>query len=110
MPLTRTRHRFSVDDYEQMIEFGILGESDRVELIRGEIVDKMAIGERHAGCVNRQVRLFIQRTGDTTVVHIGNPIRLADSEPEPDISLLEPRDDFYSSRKPLPAQVLLAIE
>jgi hypothetical protein len=40
MALTLVRHRFSVDEYEQMIEYGILTENDRVELIRGEIIEK----------------------------------------------------------------------
>ena len=35
--------RYSVDDYEEMIRLGVLTENDRVELIRGEIVPKMAI-------------------------------------------------------------------
>ena len=40
MALTLVRHRFSVDEYERMIEHGILTENDRVELIRGEIIEK----------------------------------------------------------------------
>lgn len=48
MALTLVRHRFRVDEYERMIEHGILTENDRVELIRGEIIEKMAIGDPHA--------------------------------------------------------------
>ena len=33
------RHRFSAEDFHKMAEAGILGEDDRVELIRGEVVD-----------------------------------------------------------------------
>jgi Uma2 family endonuclease len=32
------------------------------------------------------------------------------SEPQPDLALLRPRPDFYASRQPLPADVLLLIE
>ena len=40
-----------------------------------------------------------------------NPVRLNDfSEPEPDIALLKPRDDFYSQSHPTAADVLLVIE
>ena len=53
MPLTQVHHRFTVDDYEQMIELGILTENDHVELIRGEIIDKMAIGDRRAATLKR---------------------------------------------------------
>jgi Uma2 family endonuclease len=110
MPQTRVYHRFSVDDYEQMIDFGILGEEDRVELIRGEIVDKMAIGDSHAGCVNRLNRNLTIKFARTAIVSVQNPIRLDDSEPEPDISLLVPRDDFYASGKPRAGDILLLIE
>jgi Uma2 family endonuclease len=110
MAQTMVRHRFSVDDYEQMIDFGILSENDRVELIRGEILEKMSIGERHGASVNRLNRLFNRRAGDRAIVSVQNPVRFPDSEPEPDVSLLEPRDDFYESAKPLPADVLLLVE
>ena len=39
-----------------------------------------------------------------------DPILLSDSEPEPDITVLAPRDDFYASGKPGPNDVLLLIE
>jgi Uma2 family endonuclease len=110
MALTRVRHRFSVDVYEQMIDSGIFREDDPVELIRGEIIDKMPIGDGHAACVNRLTRLFVLSLGRSAIVSVQNPIRLADSEPEPDISLLIPRDDFYASGKPRPADILLLIE
>ena len=44
------------------------------------------------------------------LISIQDPIRLADSEPEPDVALLQPREDFYAARTPEPADVLLAIE
>jgi hypothetical protein len=33
------RHRFSAEDFHRMAEAGILSEDDRVELIRGEVVE-----------------------------------------------------------------------
>ena len=44
------------------------------------------------------------------IVRIQDPIRLADSEPEPDVALAKPRVDFYASGKPRPADLLLIIE
>jgi len=110
MSQTIVRHRFSVDDYEQMIDFGILTENDRLELIRGEVYKKMPIGDRHCSSINRVTRLMVRRTGDRAIVSIQNPVRFPDSEPEPDLSLLRPRGDFYESGKPRPADVLLLIE
>jgi Uma2 family endonuclease len=107
---TMVRHRFTVDDYQEMIAHGILTENDRVELIRGEIIDKMSIGDQHAACVDRLNRLLNRTVGDLAIVRIQNPIRLTDSEPEPDVALLGPRDDFYASGTPRPADTLLVIE
>jgi Uma2 family endonuclease len=110
MSQTRVHHRFSVDEYEQMTELGILTENDRVELIRGEILEKMTIGDRHAACTIRLNQLLSLAVAGRALVSIQNPIRLADSEPEPDVALLTPRPDFYASGKPRPADVLLIVE
>ncbi len=110
MPLVRTRHRFSVDDYEQMIARGILTENDRVELIRGEILDKMPPGDLHAACVKRLNRRLSRLVGDAAIVSVQDPIRLADSQPEPDLALLRPRNDYYASGTPRPGDVLLVVE
>jgi len=110
MSTARTHHRFSLADYEQMIDLGILTENDRVELIRGEIIEKMSIGEFHAACVKRLNRLFITRLGARVSVGVQDPIRLADSEPEPDVTLLLPREDEYAALHPCPDDVLLVVE
>ena len=110
MSATLTRHRFTVEEYTELIEFGVLGENQRVELIRGEVVNKMPIGERHLFCVNQLNRLLNRQAGDDAIVSVQNPIRLDDSEPEPDIALLRPREDSYRSVKPQGRDVLLVIE
>jgi hypothetical protein len=94
-----------------MARAGILSEEDRVELLDGEIVKKMTINPPHAACVTRLNRLFVQQLGDRAVVSVQNPIQLDDySEPEPDISLLRPKDDFYAAAHPMPGHVYLVIE
>lgn len=106
-----TRVRFSVDDYHRMIAVGILDEDDRVELIDGEIVSMSAVGSLHAGTVNRLTSFLVRTLGDTAVVAVQNPVQLSDdTEPEPDLAVLLPRDDFYSTAHPLPPDVLFLIE
>jgi Uma2 family endonuclease len=91
-----------------MIDVGILKEDDRVELIRGEIVAKMPIGDPHVACVNRLNRILNRAAGDDVIVSVQNPVRLADSEPEPDVALAKAIGG--SSGKPSSAEVLLLIE
>ncbi|MFP3941584.1 MAG: Uma2 family endonuclease [Thermoanaerobaculia bacterium] len=111
MTVDAPRHAFTVDEYHRMAEAGIFGEDDRVELIEGEVFEMAAIGSRHAGCVNLLNRFFVQRLGDRGVVTVQNPVRLGDlSEPEPDLALLRPRDDFYAEAHPTARDVLLVVE
>ncbi|MCA6573150.1 MAG: Uma2 family endonuclease [Pseudanabaena sp. M57BS1SP1A06MG] len=46
-------HHFNVQQYQQIYEAGIFSESDRLELIYGELVTMSPINRRHAACVNR---------------------------------------------------------
>jgi Uma2 family endonuclease len=89
-----------------MIDKGILKEDERIELIRGEIVAKMPIGDPHIDCVNCLTQLFVRAVANHVTVSIQNPVRLADSEPEPDVVLKR----SGTRGKPSPADILLLIE
>jgi Uma2 family endonuclease len=55
--------------------------------------------------------LLIRAVGNQAVVSTQNPIVLGEfSEPQPDIALLKPRDDFYSRSHPTASDVVLLIE
>ena len=106
MTAKRAPHRFSVADYERLIELGILTENSNVELIRGEIVAKMSIGDLHVQCVDILNRLLMRGVGDDAIISIQNPIRLSDSEPEPDVVV-----KAHSAKgKPSASEILLVIE
>src|SRR5207302_10141231 len=83
-------------EYIHLIEQGVLTETDRVELIEGEVVEKMTVGNRHVGSVSRLIHLFVGRFGDRVMVSAQSPVLLtAVSMPEPDLVVLHARDDFY---------------
>lgn len=102
---------FTVDEYERMVEVGILDADSRVELLNGEIVKMATIGSPHASVVNRTNRLLTRRVGDDVLVIPGNPLRLPPrSEPEPDLMLVRFRTDFYKAGHPTAGDALLLIE
>lgn len=104
-------HWFSVEDYRLLAEAGILHEDDRLELIEGRIIDMSPIGSSHAGSVNRLLGIFVNLFQERAIVSVQNPVQLdAYSEPQPDLMLLRPRDDFYAERHPGPEDVLLLLE
>ncbi|MCU0565632.1 MAG: Uma2 family endonuclease [Oculatellaceae cyanobacterium Prado106] len=110
MTVQLQKRRFNVEQYHQMVETGILSAHDRIELIRGEIFDMSPIGRKHAACVRRLIRLLSQRVGEA-LLDVQDPIELDErSEPQPDVVLLRPREDFYETGHPQIADILLIIE
>jgi len=105
------RRLFTADEYHRLGEAGILREDDRVELVDGDIVEMTPIGARHAACVDR-LNVVLQRClGDSAIVRVQGPVRLNQiSEPQPDITVLKPRRDFYAGTHPCGDDILLAIE
>ncbi|MGH8227973.1 MAG: Uma2 family endonuclease [Steroidobacteraceae bacterium] len=104
-------HCITVDEYHRMAEVGLLASDSRVELIEGEIIDMPPIGPPHSAVVARLDRLVQLAVGDRALIRIQDPVRLdSRSEPQPDLALLKPRDDWYSRSHPAPAHVLLLIE
>lgn len=111
MAVEVTRRLFNAAEYHRMAEAGILSEDDRVELIEGEIVQMSPIGSRHQACVDRLSTLFHQHVGRAAIVRVQGPVSLGEySEPQPDLALLRPRDDFYAQAHPTPADILLLVE
>ncbi|MBC8043747.1 MAG: Uma2 family endonuclease [Rhizobacter sp.] len=106
-----TRHKFTADEYEVISASGIFKEDDHIELIDGEIIEMSPIGIRHMSCVNRLTNILKRKVGETAIVSVQNPIRLgAHSEPEPDIVLLRPKENFYADAYPTLHDIFLVIE
>ncbi len=105
------RKKFRTDEVYQMVEAGILPEESGWELIHGEIIHRMTIGSKHASIVRKLEKYLERNFGDFVMISGQNPIHIDEhNEPEPDIALLKPRDDFYAERHPVPEDVLLVIE
>ena len=105
------RHRITVDEYYRMGEVGLLASDARVELIEGEIIDMAPIGISHSSVVNQLTRLFVVAVGERGIVQVQGAVALDQhSEPQPDLAVFAPSDDFYRHSRPSPAQVLLIVE
>jgi len=104
-------HRLTVEDYYSMMHAGVLREGERVELLNGQLVDMLPIGPFHGGSTNRLTRTFERLSRDRWITSVQNPVHLGKhDEPQPDLMLLRPEPDFYSTRHPEPGDVFLLIE
>ncbi len=102
-------HRWSVEEYHRMARSGLLDETDRVELIEGELVDMAPIGSKHAFLVDRLAELLSSGPQGSYMVRVQNPVVLGErNEPQPDIALV--RRINYIDRHPGPNDILLIVE
>jgi Uma2 family endonuclease len=94
-----------------MAEVGILGRHDRVELIKGEIVEMSPIGRRHMAFVGNLTQLLVMRLAGRALVWVQGPVALAeDTEPQPDLAVLRRRHVPYKEREAWAEDAVLLIE
>ncbi len=100
----------SVDEYHDLINAGVLTENDAVELIEGRIVEKMPKKPGHPYSTG-QTRSSLERLLQLGWhVNSQDPITLEDSEPEPDVTVIEGEGSRYKDRHPGPVEVALVGE
>lgn len=115
---------FTIEEYEQLIEAGVIPQGPTMELIKGYLVAKdrgggptMPSRPRHATGVRRTGRFLASALGSEWVVQIQQPITLvpahargAGSEPEPDAAVALGPDSRYLEHHPRPEDILLVVE
>ncbi|MBE9053147.1 Uma2 family endonuclease [Nostocales cyanobacterium LEGE 11386] len=109
--MTLTTVKWSIDDYHRMIAAGILAER-QVELLNGEIVEMSPEGEPHAYCSDEAGEYLIYLLGNQAKVRQAKPITLPDSnsEPEPDIAIVQRLGRDYREHHPYPENIFWLIE
>ena len=104
------RLRFSVDEFYKMIELGLIKDYEKAEIIDGELIKKMTIGDKHASAVNFLNRFFSKSLADDILVSVQNPLRLTDfDEPQPDFVLAD-LTKYDGKRHPRANEVFLVVE
>ncbi|MFM7600500.1 MAG: Uma2 family endonuclease [Pseudanabaena sp.] len=102
---------WSIADYHQMIEAGILDEDDRVELWDGKIISKNRKSPIRASSIQRSSNFLLDLLGDRAEIRVQLPVILGnDSEPEPDLAVVKFDAHEYSFRHPEVADIYLLIE
>ncbi|MDX2212402.1 MAG: Uma2 family endonuclease [Oculatellaceae cyanobacterium bins.114] len=106
-----TPKRFTLNDYHRLIDLKFFAEGDRIELIRGELIQMAAKGTPHSVCNTRLLYELLPLLRDCALVRNQGPVILPlDSEPEPDFAIVRFRDDLYLSTHPYPDDIVLIIE
>lgn len=102
--------KFSVDQYHQLGELGVLSPEDNVELLEGWIVYKMNQRPIHGFIVAWLTETLQNRVGKGFCVRCQLPITTQRSEPEPDIAIIAGSHADYKSKHPTGSDCRLIIE
>ena len=105
------RLSWTIDGYHRAIEAGIFGEDDPLELLFGEIIPKMPVGEPHTQCLKVLNLRFVLQFREQYYYQVQDPISLLDdSEPEPDYAIVTHKKYSRRTGQPGPDDVHLLIE
>ena len=104
-------YRFTVEDYYRMADSEILTEDNHVELIGGQILVKEPAGPQHAGHVDFLCSHLRRLLEDRALIRQEHALAIDElNHPEPDLTVVKPREDFYRTAHPRSEDVLLVIE
>ncbi|MEO1209431.1 MAG: Uma2 family endonuclease [Cyanobacteria bacterium J06638_20] len=101
--------KWSVDDYHRMIEAGILRDRP-VELLAGDVVEMSPETPFHYALAKQGAKYLEALLGDRAEVRFNGPITLSDSEPEPDVAIVQLPASKYFDRHPTPDDIYWIVE
>jgi Uma2 family endonuclease len=102
--------RWTVDKYHEMIRKGVFSDEDRVELLEGVLVTKMIKNPPHREATELARHLLERLAPEGWHVMSQEPVTLATSEPEPDVTVVRGGRRDYHDRHPGPGDVGLVVE
>lgn len=108
--MTEPIFRLTVEQYHAMIEAGVIGDDDPVELLEGALVFKMGKNPAHRICMAKLQRTLPASLPPGFSAQFQDPITLEDGEPEPDAAVIRGVAEDYRGGHPGPADVALVIE
>ncbi|MFN4259724.1 MAG: Uma2 family endonuclease [Gemmataceae bacterium] len=103
-------YRLTVEQYVHMVERGVLGPEDHVELLEGWLVHKMSRNPPRDSTLARLNRLLVRSVPDEWVIGNQSALLLARSVPEPDFAIVRGPLKRYDQQHPRSAAVALLIE
>src|SRR5438309_9229684 len=110
LDIPEVRHRvspLSVEEYHHLGEFNENGR--RTELIRGIVIEKISKSPLHSGLGKRLYDLIAALLPKGFIVRREDPLTLADSEPEPDISVVKGQEKDYLQTHPRTAELVIEV-
>ena len=107
--MTSIIYKWSVDEWHELVDSGVL-EGKSIELLEGNIVEMSPEGIEHSYTNQSVSDYFRELLKGKAHVRETHPITLDNSEPEPDIAIVELPTTIYRLHHPFPQNIYLLIE
>jgi len=101
---------FTGEEYDRLVELGVLNKRDRVELLEGYMVLKMPTNPPHDNATAVLTELLVRMVPGGWVVRGQSTAKLSESRPEPDVAVARGDRRTYFARHPGPADFGLVVE
>src|SRR5262245_45392334 len=102
--------RWTVDEYHTLIDAGVFARDERFELLEGWIVAKISRNPPHDASMELTRAELEKRLPSGWHIRGQSAITTTDSEPEPDLAVVQGSRRTYSSRHPGPSDLALVVE
>ncbi len=103
-------YKWTTDRYHQVVEAGFFDDQS-IELLQGEIVLMAPEGTPHTYFSDRISKVLQRLLGERAQIRESRLIALPNnSEPEPDIAIVQPLDTIYLDHHPYSENIFLIIE
>ncbi len=107
--MTVTHYKWSVSEWHELVDTGVL-EGKPVELLEGDIVEMSPEGIEHS-YTNQYVSDYLRDLlKGKAYIRDAHPITLDNSEPEPDIAVVQLPETIYRNHHPYPQDIYWLIE
>ena len=102
-------YKWSIDEWHELVNSGVL-EGKPVELLEGDIVEMSPEGIEHSYTNDSVVKYLRSILANLADVKESHPITLDNSEPEPDIAIVQLPETRYRTHHPYPQDIYWLIE
>ena len=107
--MTSILYKWSIDEWHELVNSGVL-DGKPIELLEGNIVEMSPEGIEHS-YTNQSISDYLRDLlQGKAYIRDAHPITLDNSEPEPDIAVVQLPTTIYRQHHPFPQDIYLLVE
>lgn len=107
--MTLATYKWTIEQWHRLVETGVLA-GQNVELLEGEIIEMSPEGVSHSFCNQSLADYLRSLLNRQAIVNERYPITLDNSEPQPDLAIIQSPREIYGQHHPYPENIYWLVE